>query len=107
MKKFFENKWVDHISKLLLTLILSAILFMTVDINMFVKYIYPAEKLRQQDQIINISTNQENCRASFEEKNSNTNKRVDGVVDEIKSIKPKIDFMYELMLRNEKLTSQK
>ncbi len=92
---------------MLLTLISSAILYNQVEIRDINKYKQPAIDEKQDSQIKNISTNQENCRASFEEKNSNTNKRVDEVRDRVMPIEQKIEIMYQLMLRNEKLTSQK
>jgi len=107
MKKLLENKWVDHVLKALITIALGAILIITVDINMFVKYVYPAEKARQQEQINNIVNLQKECKKNNDEQNSNSNKRIDVIRDRVIPIEVKINTMYDLMLRNEKLTSQK
>ena len=106
MKKFFENKWVDHIIKLLLTLILSAILYGQVEIRDINKYRQPAVDEKQDTKIKSIISNMNRCEINNNEKLGNAHKRMDGITDEVKSMKPKIDFMYELMLRNERLTSQ-
>lgn len=107
MKKFFENKWVDHILKALITIVLGTILFMTVDIHMFVKYVYPSERDKQQEIINNIANIQKDCKKNNDEQNSNANKRIDAIRDRVIPIEVKINTMYDLMLRNEKLTSQK
>lgn len=103
MKKFFENKWVESVLKVILTIMVSAVLYNQVEIRDNNKYVQPAIDERQNE---NIKALKENCKVMYETveyKTANTHQRIDKLSDKDNEMDRKLDLiLYELKIYNKK-----
>ena len=101
MKKFFENKYIDHGLKLLISLILGWFIYIMVDIRDFMKYKQPIVDEKQNE---NINAMKDNCDAMYETieyKNANVNQRIDQHSDKFNNVDRKLDLiLYKLDIFN-------
>lgn len=110
MKKFFENKYIDHALKLLISLILGWFIYIMVDIRDFMKYKQPIIDEKQSE---NIKAMDNRCNIMYETieyKNANVNQRIDKHADKFNQVDRKLDLiLYKLDIfnKNDLLTKNK
>jgi len=102
----FINKYTEAVFKWVVVALCSGIIYLLIDMRDFKKFIYPTNEDKRTEQIRNISEMQQIDRQTTNEKNSVVNKRIDGCLDEqrtinkeIKEINRKLDLvLYKLSL---------
>ena len=108
MKKFFENKYFDHIFKTLIALLVGWSAILLVNIYHFIKYEQPYKDEKQNEAIGLVKIELNKCYEIIYEKNSYVHKRIDNQEEDIEEInKAQAEFcrkqdiiIYEIKRRN-------
>lgn len=97
MKKIFDNPYLDHAIKIMITLATGSILYLMIDIRDFVKYRQPIRDDRQDLKLENVQNSLlhriEFMDSIYSLKYRNINIRIDNLRDVIYGIDRKIDIL--------------
>lgn len=93
MKKFFENIYFDHALKTVIALCLAWFIYIQIDIRDFMTYTQPETDREQNEGLITISEQMNECREEVNYKNNNVNLRVDKHQEKIQGMDRKLDLI--------------
>jgi hypothetical protein len=105
MKKILQNIYFDYCIKTALGGLLIWFIALQLQVRDFITYKQPAIDDKQITAISMQTDRIDECEATTDEQNSNTNKRIDATQDDVNIMKYQVNQIYNVIIKNNNITS--